>query len=282
MTKWINTYSNLAAYSADTANFSFPHTAYAAQENTVKYDADPGALGYNIWGTVPNDTSSVSININATVYNTQVNNGYFMYNWTGGTITSLFYMFKKGVLKGQPVIDVSINLDTSNVTSMKKMFYECRQLKSITGIENFDTSNVTDMSEMFSACINLTSLDLSNFNTSKVETIAGMFSNCALTSLTISNFDTSNVTNMNGLFESCSSLITLDISNWDMSNVELGGYFFYGCYALRHIKANNTNQTTLEKIQGQLVTDGIASRVTITRDGYNWTYSGGQWNSTPI
>ena len=50
---------------------------------------------------------------------------------------------------------------------MRNMFNDCEKLTSI-DVSNFDTSYVTDMSNMFSYCYNLTSIDVSNFNTSNV------------------------------------------------------------------------------------------------------------------
>ena len=50
---------------------------------------------------------------------------------------------------------------------------------------------------MFMECSNLTSLDVSSFNTSKVINMEYMFGGCTkLTNLDISNFDTSNVTDL--------------------------------------------------------------------------------------
>ena len=47
---------------------------------------------------------------------------------------------------------------------------------------------------MFLGCNNLTSLDVSNFNTSEVTTMRGMFQNCTkLTSLDLNNFNTNKV-----------------------------------------------------------------------------------------
>ena len=48
------------------------------------------------------------------------------------------------------------------------MFYDCSSLTSL-NISNWDTSSVTRMSTMFSNCSSLTSLDISNWNTSNVE-----------------------------------------------------------------------------------------------------------------
>ena len=54
---------------------------------------------------------------------------------------------------------------------------------------------------MFWGCSNLTNLDLSNFNTSKVTVITNMFRGCSkLISLDIRNFDFSNVTSYSNMF----------------------------------------------------------------------------------
>ena len=60
---------------------------------------------------------------------------------------------------------------------------------------------VTDMYAMFSDMSNLTALNLSNFDTSKVTTMYAMFRNMPnLTTLDLSNFDTSQVTDMKYMF----------------------------------------------------------------------------------
>ena len=54
------------------------------------------------------------------------------------------------------------NLDTSNVTNMNSMFYNCTSLTSL-DVTNFDTSNVTDMEFMFYNCNSLTNLFFNKF-----------------------------------------------------------------------------------------------------------------------
>ncbi|WEV63637.1 InlB B-repeat-containing protein [Bifidobacterium sp. ESL0732] len=100
------------------------------------------------------------------------------------------------------------NLDTSGSTNMGYMFHIQSHLTSITGMDKWDTSKVTDMQYMFQgdtvlvgdvdtspqAAPNGRNLDLSNWKTSAVKNMTGMFQNCsALQSLDISGFD------MNGL-----------------------------------------------------------------------------------
>jgi len=85
------------------------------------------------------------------------------------------------------------NFNTSKVTNMKSMF-AYSSFTSITFSSSFDTSNVTDMSRMFEYAI-LENLDLSSFNTSKVENMNMMFSRAEkLKGLNLSNFDLRNIT----------------------------------------------------------------------------------------
>ena len=122
---------------------------------------------------------------------------------------------------------VKCTFNRGSLTDMSGMFINCSNLTSL-DLSNFDTSNVTDMSDMFSSCSNLTSLDLSNFDTSNVTNMSYMFDSCSgLTSLDLSNFDTSNVTSMSNMFRNCGNLTSLDVSSFDTSNVTSMSNMFY-------------------------------------------------------
>ena len=70
------------------------------------------------------------------------------------------------------------------------------------------------MSAMFESCFGLTSLDVSNLDTSQLTNMGYMFSSCSkLTSLDLSNFDTSKVTDMYAMFSGCASLRTITIND---------------------------------------------------------------------
>ena len=104
------------------------------------------------------------------------------------------------------------------------MFNGCLSLTSL-DLSNFNTSKVIDMSNMFYSCYSLNNLDLSSFDTSKVTSMSSMFDNCkSLTSLDLSNWNTSKVTSMVEMFKDCSSLTSLDLSNWNTSSVGTSGY----------------------------------------------------------
>ena len=106
----------------------------------------------------------------------------------------------------------------------------------------FDTSNVTDMSHFFQDCKKITSLDLSNFDTSNVTNMFHMLSNCmSLESINLTNINTSKVTTMQNMFQNCWNLLKLDLSNFDTSNVTNMTYMFYQCYAIESINLSSFN-----------------------------------------
>ena len=169
-------------------------------------------------------------------------------------------------------IDNISNLDTSNVTGMRNMFYSCSALTALDvssfntsrvtdmygmfdhcsaltalDVSGFDTSNVTDMHFMFSECSSLTELDVSGFNTAKVTDMGTMFQSCSnLRALNVSGFNTSNVTNMAWMFNKCSALTALDVSRFNTANVTNMGLMFNECSGLTALDVSgfNTAKTT--------------------------------------
>ena len=126
-------------------------------------------------------------------------------------------------------LKTAIAVDRVSFTNTSHMFDNCHNLTTL-DLSNFDTSNVTDMNSMFFTCPNLTTLDLSSFNTSKVIAMNVMFNSCtSLTNLDLSSFDTSNVTDMSHMFNSCSNLTTLDLSSFNTGNVTGMRYMFQYC-----------------------------------------------------
>ena len=124
------------------------------------------------------------------------------------------------------------------VTNMNKMFQRCSDLTSI-DLSNFDTSNVTGMGFMFQGCTSLTSLNLSNFDTSNVTDMFAIFYSCArLTTLDLSSFDTSNVADMYGMFAECSDLTTIQ-GIIDMKSCTSFYWMFRNCTKLTGVKIKN-------------------------------------------
>ena len=124
-------------------------------------------------------------------------------------------------------------LNTSQVTDMHNMFYNCYHLQT-TDFSGFDTRKVNDMSNMFYNCGSLKSLDISNFNTSEVTNMRGMFYHCiGLTSLDLSHLNTSKVSIMISMFQLCSNLLSVNLSGWDTRNVGSMDHMFEKCKSLK-------------------------------------------------
>ena len=166
-----------------------------------------------------------------------------------------FYDWKDRVEKTNLIsINFNNNFNTSNVTNMTSMFYQCKFLTSL-DLSNFNTANVTDMTQMFYSCYSLTNLDLSSFNTSNVRDMDFMFYHCSrLTSLDLSNFNTSNVTNMKEMLEYCISLTT----TINIMNANVSDYF----YMFSNAATNSGSQITVNYIEtaSTLVDNMIASK----------------------
>ncbi|MBC1925473.1 BspA family leucine-rich repeat surface protein [Listeria innocua] len=118
-------------------------------------------------------------------------------------------------------------------------------LTAVTSLDlsNIDTSNVTSMLSMFANSA-ATSLDVSNWDTSNVTDMSYMFANSVATSLDVSNFDTSNVTNMTYMFRS-SAAPSLDVSNFDTSKVtNMANMFAYSATTSLDMSNFDTSNVT--------------------------------------
>ena len=108
--------------------------------------------------------------------------------------------------------------DTSSVTFIGWMFYTCYSLKIIKFPEIFNTSQVVSMKSMFYDCNSIISLNLSTFDTSKVTDMSYMFGNCHnLKYLDIPNFSPINLKVMTQMFYNMSSLIFLNINSLEIN-----------------------------------------------------------------
>ena len=167
-------------------------------------------------------------------------------NWNTSNVTNMAQMFAWSEKLEQ--LNVS-GWNVSKVTNMQQMFNTCRSLVSIEGIGNWVAPNLTNIAGMFCYCDNLTTLDLSGFDISKVTTLGimqgedfkGLFKSCkSLTSIIgIDKWDVSNVNDMREIFRDCIKLSSLDVSKWDTSNVINMSRLFYSCRLLTSLDVSN-------------------------------------------
>ena len=118
----------------------------------------------NTSGVIPTFNSGYVYEVNETE-----SNGIYTVEITSDTDFSSCSFSSKSQLSTVEYLKV-----TNNVISMSAMFSDCNNLTSL-DVSNWNTSKVTHMGWMFNTCIGLTSLDLSNFDTSKVNNMINMF-----------------------------------------------------------------------------------------------------------
>ncbi len=133
----------------------------------------------------------------------------------------------------------SAEINVTGMTDASAMLYHCENLTSV-DVSCFDTKNVTDMSQMFKGCGKLSNVDVSKFDTANVTNMEGMFANCdSLESLDVSGFHTEKVTSMWEMFKGCSSLTSLDLDNFDTGNVTDIHGMFGDCNSLKTLDLSN-------------------------------------------
>ena len=127
------------------------------------------------------------------------------------------------------------------ITNTNCMFMDCNTLSSI-DLSNFNTSRVNNMSNMFYNCFSLNNLNLSNFTNNNDINMSNMFYNCfSLNNLNLSNVTNNNIINMSYMFYNCFSLNTLDLSNFHTSDVIKMKNIFNGLKRGCEIKSNDKN-----------------------------------------
>ena len=135
------------------------------------------------------------------------------------------------------------HLDLSQATSTIYMFNDCENLTSL-NLSSFNTANVTEMRAMFRKCRALTALDLSSFNISKVIDMEAMFEDDKnLADLNISSFKTTLPVNLGATFKNCASLVESNLENFCIPDTNWGEVeledTFYGCTSLRKLNIKN-------------------------------------------
>ncbi|EPF4493027.1 immunoglobulin-like domain-containing protein [Enterococcus hirae] len=170
------------------------------------------------WGTSPYnfDENTGTLTIGAGELS-----GYEESPWNSGTVD--LEAIKKIVLSGKVVAPEDSRYLFSTSTPGKDL----TNVTEIEGLSQLDTSNVTTMRYMFYGMSSVTSLDVSSFDTSKATDMGYMFRNMSsVTSLDVSGFDTSKVKDMGYMFRGMGSVTSLDVSNFDTRKVTSMSYMF--------------------------------------------------------
>ena len=131
--------------------------------------------------------------------------------WDTSNVTTMHRMFYGALSFNKPIG----GWDTRNVTIMSQMFQMARAFNQAIG--RWDTSNVTSMLRMFDHA-NVFNQPIGRWNTSKVDSMAGMFEMASAFDQPIGGWDTSRVMSMGSMFAGA-SVFNQAIGRWNVSRV---------------------------------------------------------------
>ena len=121
-----------------------------------------------------------------------------------------------------------------SVYDATRLLDRCTDLEEV-DVEYLDTRRNKSLLAAFQALGKITTLNVGNFRTEKVETIAYVFNKCSSLAeiIGVGHWNTGKVMNMYGAFQDCTALASLDLSMWDVSNVmNETSYMFTNCHEL--------------------------------------------------
>ncbi|RDG17295.1 BspA family leucine-rich repeat surface protein [Leuconostoc pseudomesenteroides] len=232
---------------------------------------------------------------------TQVTNFYYMFysttslttlnlsSWgVGRTATNVDMGYMFGITSALTNLNLT-NFKTTNVIDMNNMFRSTALTSldlsgwDVTKVTDFDgmfriatslttlnlsswgvgrTATNVDMGYMFGITSALTNLNLTNFKTTNVIDMSGMFQEAGLTSLDLSSWDVTQVTSFSGMFSNTTSLTTLNLTGWGVSRTATDvtmRYMFSSTGALTNLNLTNFKTTNVTNMLYMFYKTGLTS-----------------------
>ncbi len=199
----------------------------ASASNQITIPTHPDEIyDYNInWGDGTSD-----VNVNGDITHTYSSPGTYTVSISGNFPRIYFNYFPEDEAKDYEKLISVDQWGNIQWSSMADAFARCTNL-DIVATDVPDLSNVEDMGYMFRGCSNLVgNNNLSDWDTSNVTAMFGVFSEAPLFNQDIGGWNVSNVTDMGAMFWQASSF-DQDISSWDVSKVTRMVNMFSGAMA---------------------------------------------------
>lgn len=119
-------------------------------------------------------------------------------------------------------------------------------------VSNWDTSRMSSASYMFSGSLSLQSIDVSKFDTGSLADASYMFLECpSLKCIDVSNWDVRELREAYCMFMNCQVLASIDVSNWETKEIRSMTSMFFSCKSLQLLdfrKANFNKVKDAERI----------------------------------
>ena len=147
------------------------------------------------------------------------------------------------------------------------MFYNLKNVTSL-DVSAFNTSRLTSTYAMFAWMESLTSLNVSNFDMSNVEDMSHMFREMKnLSSLTLGTFNTASATDMSYMFSGDEKLTTLNLSSFNTANVTDMQHMFTNASRLTTLNVSSFNTSKVENMSNMFA--GVSSLTSLNVSNFN-------------
>ena len=183
------------------------------------------------------------------------------------------YCYSFNSPSGQIEITISANRNTINLLYFFEVCSFVRTVKVILSDTNF---SLLEIRALFAGCYNLKSVELTQFDISKVTSLASFFSGCSnlisvkfgkipinlyymnsmfsgckeLVSIDLSKFDTRKVISMSDLFSDCINLVSLNIKTFNVEMVSSFQNMFANCQKITSLDLDNFKTINAENMNG--------------------------------
>lgn len=163
-------------------------------------------------------------------------------------------LYVPGEFRGNTEITEVVTMVNESHTDLSYMFEGCSNLVSV-NTEDWDVSNITSVDSMFSNTYNLATLDFSTWDTSNMTIMNIMFGymqSSNLPKLDLSSFNTKKLQQAYSMFLWCVSLQELDIRNFELVHEDgteaAISSMLEGCISLHTLRLDNCSNATIRKI----------------------------------
>lgn len=118
-------------------------------------------------------------------------------------------------------------------------------------VSNWDTSRMSSASYMFSGSLSLQSIDVGNWNTGLLADASYMFLECpSLKYIDVSSWDMKELREAFCMFMNCQALASIDVSNWETKEIRSMTSMFFSCKSLQLLDFRKANFNKVEKAEG--------------------------------
>ena len=170
---------------------------------------------------------------------------------------------------------------TGTVHAAADSSYLLANLSSLTSVNltNFDTSGATNIEGFIGLCTSLKHVDLTGMDVSNVRNFQYVFyGDSALESVDLSTWNTAQGTTFSGFFYQCENLKSADLSNFNTASATSLSHFFNGCRSLETVNVSSFDTSNVRGTGMVYIFQDCASLTSLDVSNFDFSKITGAYN----